>query len=55
MIDENDLPDGLYLKDGQIVFECRSCGNWTEWPAEIEDFELGADTNVCGGSPWCLP
>jgi hypothetical protein len=38
-----------------LVFECRSCGNTTEWPAEPEDFEPNSYTNVCGGSPWCLP
>jgi len=49
------LPEGLSFIDGQVRFECRSCGNWTEWPVDVADFELDHDANVCGGSPRCLP
>jgi len=49
------LPDGLRDNDGVIEFECISCGRWTEWPAEILDFEPGASENRCGGSPRCIP
>lgn len=52
---EPELPEGLWEKDGKIMFECRTCGAWTEWPAEIEDYEHGVAENVCGGSQWCLP
>lgn len=50
-----DLPDGLRYHDGEIQFECRSCGSWTEWPASVADFEPGASENRCGGSPRCIP
>ena len=49
------LPEGLSYMAGQVQFECRSCGNWAEWPADIADFELGHRHNVCGGSPRCCP
>lgn len=51
-----DLPDGLYADDkGLLYFYCRSCDRKAEWPAEPEEFDFDADTNVCGGSPRCLP
>lgn len=49
------LPEGLWWRDGQVQFECRTCGAWTEWPAEIEDFHEDNPANVCGGSPRCIP
>lgn len=49
------LPDGLSFIDGAIRFECNVCETWTEWPADISDFELGHNANVCGGSPRCCP
>ena len=52
----SELPDGLVANaDGVIEFECQSCGNWTEWPADIEDFDSDGNANVCGGSPRCSP
>lgn len=50
-----DLPEGLIRKSGVLMFECRSCNKWTEWPANIEDFDINAPENVCGGSPRCCP
>lgn len=52
---EDDLPDGLIYNDGQIQFECISCGAWTEWCGDVADFEPGAHENMCGGSPRCCP
>lgn len=49
------LPDGLSFIDGGIKFQCRICESWTEWPAEIADFDINAHENVCGGSPRCCP
>ncbi|MBH0112688.1 hypothetical protein I5E68_06955 [Novosphingobium sp. YJ-S2-02] len=54
MVDE--LPEGLRRDEsGAIEFQCRSCGQWAEWPGEPEDFEFDAPENLCGGSPRCLP
>lgn len=50
-----ELPDGLWWRDGKLMYECGSCGQPSEWPVEIEDFELGHYANVCGGSPRCIP
>lgn len=57
LVKANDLylPDGLWEVDGVYFFQCRSCGNDTEWPAEPEDFEFDGPANYCGGSPRCLP
>lgn len=49
------LPDGLTYQDGQVQFQCRVCEKWTEWPADVEDFDPDAYQNVCGGSPRCCP
>lgn len=50
-----DLPDGLSMVGGKVMFTCLSCGGTTEWPAEIEDFDPDNPSNVCGGSPRCIP
>lgn len=54
-IDVSPLPDGLYFHDGSIKFECRGCGQLSEWPADIEDFKQDAHENMCGSSPRCCP
>jgi hypothetical protein len=51
---EQELPEGLFLKDGVISFECNSCHNIAEWSGEPGEFDIDG-TNVCGGSPYCLP
>lgn len=53
--DGSVLPDGLRYHDGEVQFECRSCGKWSEWPSDVADFEPGAYENMCGGSPRCCP
>lgn len=50
-----ELPEGLIEQDGKVLFRCRSCEHWCEWPAEIEDFDINDPHNVCGGSPRCCP
>lgn len=55
VVTEVPLPDGLWAKDGVLMFECGSCGADSEWYGEPEDFEFGSYVNVCGGSPRCLP
>lgn len=50
-----DLPPGLWWRNGEIQFECQSCGCWTAWPADIADFEEENPANRCGGSPRCIP
>lgn len=49
------LPEGLTYTRGAIRFECLSCGELTEWPADVEDFDIDAIENRCGGSPRCCP
>jgi hypothetical protein len=55
MTNEEELPDGLIEENGKIMFRCRACEKWTEWPAEISDFYIDCPSNVCGGLPRCLP
>lgn len=52
---EEVLPDGLVRVDGQLLFDCRVCGEPTEWPLEVEDWDPDADGLVCGRSPRCCP
>lgn len=49
------LPDGLIRQEGKVQYRCRVCEAWTEWPAEIEEFDINDPHNVCGGSPRCHP
>ena len=49
------LPDGLWYRDGRINYHCENCGEASEWPVEICDFEYGHPHNVCGRSPRCCP
>lgn len=52
----DELPAGLLLNaKGFPEFECVSCGEWTEWPADIEDFDIDNPNNQCGRSPRCCP
>lgn len=53
--DPRALPDGLFERDGVVMFACRVCGRDSEWPTDIEDFVFDAPQNVCGGSPRCCP
>jgi hypothetical protein len=50
-----DLPDGLSYRGGRFFYDCRSCEKETEWEGEPDEFEFGHPSNVCGGSPGCLP
>lgn len=50
------MPPGLWrTSDGTLKFECRGCGEPTEWPAEIAEFDINNHANMCGGSPRCCP
>lgn len=48
-----DLPDGLWYRDGKLVFECRSCERATEFDCGPNEFDYAMA--YCGGSPRCLP
>lgn len=52
---ESELPDGLWLRNGVVMFECENCHEDKEYFGEPKDFELGHPHNVCGGSPYCCP
>jgi hypothetical protein len=52
---QNVLPEGLIEQDGRALFECKSCGEWTEWYGDVSDFDVSASENRCGGSPRCIP
>jgi hypothetical protein len=54
--DEDELPEGLYMRDGAVMATCRRCERDYEWPAEIEKFPGESDYyNLCGGSESCIP
>jgi len=48
-----DLPEGLWHRDGKVVFECRGCNQTVE--LEIDPSEFDPAVAYCGGSPRCLP
>lgn len=50
-----ELPDGLRDNEGKVEFECRSCESWSEWHADVADFDINDINNLCGGSPRCCP
>ena len=54
-MEEDDLPDGLILKDGIPHFECRVCGALAEFPEDVEKFDADDPHILCGGSPRCCP
>lgn len=52
---DNELPDGLWMENDRLVFECRNCGKTTLWDAEPSEFDQGNCGNVCGRSERCIP
>ncbi len=50
---EDDLPEGLWERDGKLFYECRSCERAV--PLECEPWEFDPEVAYCGGSPRCLP
>jgi hypothetical protein len=53
LTEEDQLPDGLFERDGKIMFTCRGCDKSV--PLEVDVSEFDPDVAYCGGSPWCLP
>lgn len=54
-VDDDELPDGLYMINGLLTATCRGCGKDYEWPAEAEKFPGKHDYyNLCGGQ-FCCP
>lgn len=47
------LPDGVWEQRGQLVFECRSCGQTVPLECDLDEFDPAVA--YCGGSPRCLP
>lgn len=54
-VETPELPDGLYEIGGVIYYDCLNCEQKTEWPVEVEDFDINDPNNVCGRSPRCCP
>ena len=50
-----ETPDGLVMIGGKLMFQCRSCDEWVEWPCDPEEFDIDSPINLCGGSPRCCP
>lgn len=48
-----DLPDGLYLRAGRVIFYCVICGERTELCCDPRDFD--PDMAYCGRSSRCCP
>lgn len=47
------LPDGVWERQGELVYQCRSCGETVRLEFDPEEFD--PETAYCGGSPRCLP
>lgn len=48
-----DYPEGVWERDGVLMFECRSCHNF--FPLECDLAEYDPEVAYCGGNPRCLP
>lgn len=52
-VEEPELPDGVYMKNGKAWATCRSCERGYEIFCELH--EHSQDMSYCGGSPRCIP
>jgi len=50
---EQELPDGLYIKDGRLMANCRSCERDYEFGGEVKDYD--ESMSYCAGSERCIP
>ncbi len=50
---EPPLPEGVFERDGTLMFTCRACDQ--DVPLEVDLSEFDPDVAYCGGSPRCLP
>jgi hypothetical protein len=53
--EEKELPEGLWMSSIGLTYSCVSCGQDSEWPADIEDFDINERANQCGRSERCCP
>lgn len=51
--DEYVEEDFCTNSDGQLVYPCTVCGDWSPIGCEPEEFD--DDMHYCGGSPSCCP
>lgn len=49
----DELPDGVWERDGRLFYECLSCKNTI--PLECDPDEFDPEVAYCGSSPRCLP
>lgn len=47
------LPDGVWVKDDRLVYDCLSCGQTVPLDCDLHEFDPAVA--YCGGSPRCLP
>lgn len=49
---EDTLPEGVWERRGQLVFDCRACGQTVPLECDLDEFD--PQVAYCGGSPRCL-
>lgn len=55
-LEDDDLPDGLYMRLGKPHFDCWGCGRSCEWEVEIERYDANlCESNMGGCSERCVP
>lgn len=50
---DDELPEGVYLKNGKHIATCRSCDRDYEIDYEVNLFTQ--DMSYCGRNQWCYP
>jgi hypothetical protein len=53
-IDDN-LPEGVWDRDGRYVCECCVCGRICELPVDVSEIGQEGCEHYCGSSPQCCP
>ena len=50
---ETEFPEGVYEKNGVLMYTCRSCEQSIVLEVDLDEYDY--ESAYCGGSPRCLP
>lgn len=53
--DDDDLPEGVWERDGKYLATCCACERDTEILCDIREIPATDYRHYCGGSPRCCP
>jgi hypothetical protein len=54
-LDDDDLPEGVFMRDGKFFATCHACERDTEILCDIREIPATDYRHYCGGSPRCCP